>query len=160
MKVPWCFGFLRSCGSRLSSTADRANHQSTNRALGGHRRHARTIAHLDIVTPLLGAVGCIAQAIVHGNGADRSRKRIITLHRGSASSTHRKALACKQFRSVGTLPGCVTAGTRARCPVCKRRRRAYDALTNGAAAETSLYERLGGLYAIAVVVDYFIDRIM
>ena len=131
MKVPWCFGFLGSCGSRLSSTADRATHQSTHRALGGHRRHARngrTIAHLDIVTPLLGAVGCIAQAGVHGDGADRSQRRMITLHRGSASSTDRKALACKQFRSVGTRRGCVTAGTRARCPVCKRRRRAYDAL--------------------------------
>ena len=33
-------------------------------------------------------------------------------------------------------------------------------MTNGAAAETSLYERLGGVYAIAVVVDDFIDRIM
>jgi hemoglobin len=33
-------------------------------------------------------------------------------------------------------------------------------MANGAAAETSLYERLGGVYAIAVVVDDFIDRIM
>ena len=95
MKVSWCFGFIGSCGSRLSSTADRATHQSTNRALGRHRRHARndrTIAHLDIVTPLLGAVG-IAQAIVHGNGADRSRKRIITLHRGSARPQDRGIVA-------------------------------------------------------------------
>src|SRR6202165_3001712 len=33
-------------------------------------------------------------------------------------------------------------------------------MANGAAAETSLYERLGGVCAIAVVVDDFIDRIM
>ena len=33
-------------------------------------------------------------------------------------------------------------------------------MANGAAAETSLYERLGGVYTIAVVVDDFIDRIM
>src|ERR1700682_3201755 len=33
-------------------------------------------------------------------------------------------------------------------------------MANGAAAETALYERLGGVYAIAVVVDDFIDRIM
>ena len=33
-------------------------------------------------------------------------------------------------------------------------------MANGAVTETSLYERLGGVYAIAVVVDDFIDRIM
>ena len=49
MKVPWCFGFLGSCGSRLSSTADRATHQSTHRALGGHRRHARNGRHAAFV---------------------------------------------------------------------------------------------------------------
>ena len=32
-------------------------------------------------------------------------------------------------------------------------------MTNGAAAETSLYEWLGGVYDIAVVIDDFIDRI-
>ena len=53
------------------------------------------------------------------------------------------------------------AGDRAE-PRTGQRRRTYDALhgADGAAAETSLYERLGGVYAIAVVVDDFIDRIM
>ena len=65
------------------------------------RGTVRTVAHLDIVSSPLGAVCCISQAIVHDYGADRSPMRI-TLHRGSVSSTHWKALTCKQFHRIFT----------------------------------------------------------
>jgi hypothetical protein len=102
MKVPWCFGFLSrelrepafvDCRSSDSSIdAPRPRRASPSRA---ERPDHRSPRYRDTPARCRGLYRA-----VHGNGADRSRKRIITLHRGSTSSTHQKALACKQFRSV------------------------------------------------------------
>src|ERR1700687_6103682 len=55
----------------------------------------RTLAHLDIVSSLIGAMCCIAQLIVHSRERSICLERMITFRRDSASLNDWKILARK-----------------------------------------------------------------